>query len=113
MRQSKAGKKLTAELAAVSGPIYARDPVRYKRLIRWIWQAQATGWPDEAIAEAMKLADAGLDQATDWWSYLTFLLSKAKGRVSEAESDMHKTEVGKIVDDLKEFAEWKAKQRRL
>ena len=39
----------------------------------------------------------------DWWSYLTSLLSTAKGRAHEDESAAHKSADMAIVTDMMEF----------
>jgi hypothetical protein len=103
MNQSKAGRKLNPLIAAQTALIYQSDPIRYKRLITFVWHCQKQGWPDEAIAEALKLAQPGIHAADSWWKYLTSLLKKAKGRATEAESTRYKTEVGSIAGEFIEF----------
>ena len=109
MHNSPAGKKLNPLIAEQTAKIYNRDPVRYKFLIRWVWVQQKAGWPDEAIAEALRLPADHLDWAANPWAYLTKLLAKGKGRASEQESQNYKTEVGKLADEFVEFM----KQRQL
>ena len=92
MKQSKAGKKLNPLIAVHTAKIYSVNPERYKNLCRWVWVKQKAGWPDEAIANALEMAERNdsVHAAHSWWSYLTALLPKAKGRAVEAESDQYK-----------------------
>ena len=90
MRQSKAGKTLNPIIAALTAPIYEYDPIRYRRLILWVWTQQQAGWPDEAIAKALELAKPHIHQASNWWPYLTKLLPKAKAQAVATESDQYK-----------------------
>ena len=103
MIQSKAGRKLNPLIAVHTARIYGRDPIRYKNLILWVWRHQRLGWPDEAIANCLVMADDYLDDAPDWFAYLTKLLPKAKAKAFEQESDNHKTEVGMLADEFLEF----------
>ena len=90
MKRSKAGQKLNPIIAKETEPIYRRDPKRYERLIIWVWHNQRIGWPDEAIANALRMADAYLDVAPNWWAYLTKVLPKAKAAAHEQESNEFK-----------------------
>ena len=90
MRRGRPGKKLNAALKAEADRIYTSDKIRYRRLVNWIWWAQKAGWPDEAIAECLRLANGGIKHAQNWWSYLTYLLPKAKARAFEQEADSFK-----------------------
>ena len=110
MNQSKAGKKLAPIIAAQTLPIYESNPQRYQRLCQWVWHCQKSGWPDEAIAEALKLSQPAIHGAANWWSYAYSLLAKAKGRATETESTRYKSEVGSIAGDFIEFL--KARQQR-
>lgn len=103
MKNVKAGKKLSPMVAEQTAPIYSRDPVRYKRLCLWVWTQQRQGWPDEAIAGALSAAQPWIDNADDWWKYLTFLLPKAKGRATEAESTQQKAGDAAIATEFVEF----------
>lgn len=103
MKQSQAGKKLNPMIANLTAPIYAHDPVRYQRLCQWVWTQQKQGWPDEAIAKALDLAGQNIHLAGNWWSYLSTLLPKAKGKAAEAESFEFKSEVGAIAAEFVEF----------
>lgn len=108
MNTSKPGKKLSPIIAVHTAEIFGRDPIRYKNLILWVWRHQRLGWPDEAIAQCLVMADAHLDDAPDWFAYLTKILPKAKAKAFEQESDNHKTEVGRLADEFLEFV----RQRR-
>ena len=103
MNQSKAGRKLNPIIAAQTLPIYESNPQRYQRLCQWVWHCQKSGWPDEAIAEALRMSQPTIQGSLDWWSYLTSLLSKAKGRAHEDESAAHKSADMAIVTDMMEF----------
>ena len=109
MNQSKAGKKLNPIIARETAPIYARNPRRYQRLCLWVWHQQRIGWPDEAIADALSAAAPWIDGAKDWWLYLTFLLPKAKGQATEAESTQHKAGDGALAAEFVEFLKQKRK----
>jgi hypothetical protein len=91
MNQSKAGRKLSPIIAQETDAIYRRNPERYQRLCLWVWTNQKAGWPDEAIANALRMASPYLDQAPSWWAYLTKLLPKAKAQAHEQENDAFKT----------------------
>ncbi len=103
MHNSPAGRKLNPLLSNLTAPIYARNPVRYKSIARFVWHYQKVGWPDEAIAEAFRLAGESIHMADNWWAYCAKLLPKAKGQASEAESESYKTEVGQIANEFMEF----------
>ena len=90
MQQSKAGKKLNPLIAVHTAKIYSHNSERYKTLCRWVWTQQKAGWPDEAIAKALELANPNIHQATNWWSLLTHLLPKAKAEAVAIESDQYK-----------------------
>jgi len=110
MNHAKAGRKLAPIIAAQTAPIYASNPMRYQRLCQWVWWAQANGWPDEAIAECLKLAQPAIHGAHDWWSYCTKLLSKAKGRATEDESAAHKSADMALAGELVEFLRMRQKR---
>lgn len=112
MQVSPPGKKLNPRISVHTAAIYARDPVRYKNLCRWVWTQQKIGWPDEAIAECLRLGNSHIDKAENWWKYLTALVKKAKGRASEQEARKHKTEIAQIAEDFLEFVEQRARDRR-
>lgn len=80
MQHSIPGKKLNPIISAATTPIFERNPERYRDICRWVWHCQRGGWPDEAIIEALNLGDrtGGIDQADNWWAYLTKLLHKGK-----------------------------------
>jgi len=103
MEQSKPGTKLSPQLKAVVEPIYRRDPKRYQRLCQFVWTMQKQGWPDEAIAHCLKLADPHLDHLTSWWAYLVKRMPLGKARASEQESDKHKCEVGQLAQEFVNF----------
>ena len=103
MQNSKAGKKLAPIIAAQTAPIYKTDPRRYQRLCQWVWWAQSNGWPDEAIAEALRMSQPAIHGADDFWRYLTKLLSKAKGRAHEDESAAHKSADMALAGEMVEF----------
>jgi len=103
MQYSTPGKKLASCISVHTAVIYARDPVRYKNLCRWVWTQQRIGWADEAIAEALRLGGPNLLHADDWWRYLTSLLKKANGRANESQAQKHKSEVGYIANEFIEF----------
>jgi hypothetical protein len=109
MKISKAGKALDPELKKACDKIYLHDPIRYTAIARWVWWAQKQGWSDEAITECFKMAEPSIHAAHDYWSYLTKLLPKAKGRAVEQESNHHKTEVGMIANEFVEFLRARAK----
>jgi len=100
---SKPGQKLNPIIAQWTAPIYKRDPVRYQRLCLWVWKQQNEGWPDEAIAECLKMADPAIDAVGNWWPYITKLMPKAKGRAAETESDEHKRGDMEIAVEFVEF----------
>lgn len=110
MEQSKPGKKLNPLIATVTAPIYARDPIRYRRLCLWVWKQQQQRWPDEAIALSLKMADPYVDRVQNWWTYLTSLLPKAKAQSVEIESTAHKSAdmalAGQFVEFLKQKQAW-------
>ena len=108
MQQSSPGKSLQHPLKAVIEPIYKSDPVRYRRLIHWVWFNQKQGWPDEALIEAIKLAGPNIHKANNWWKLLTFLLPKAKGRASEHESYVHKVEIRETTQQFLDFLKLRA-----
>lgn len=112
MQNSKPGSKLTPALKAAADVLYEHDSMRFAALARWVWWAQKQGWPDEAIAEALKMAMPAVIKIDTWWPYLTKLLPKAKGRASETESAKHKSEVGQLAQEFVEFARWKAERNR-
>jgi len=103
MNHAKAGKKLSPIIAAHTAPIYATNPMRYQRLCRFVWHCQKSGWPDEAIAEALKMSQPAIHGAVNWWSYVYSLLGKAKGRATEDESAKHKSADMALVTDMMEF----------
>ena len=103
MRHSSPGKKLNPLISVHTARIFGRDNIRYLNLCRWVWYQQSKGWPDEAIAGALSLADSKIDSAHNWWAYLNGLLPKAKGRASEQEAQNYKTEVGHLADEFLAF----------
>lgn len=111
MNHSKAGKALKPLIAEQTAKIYQTDKRRYNQLIYWVWLQQKQGWPDEAIAEALKLSQPGIHEAYSWWKYLTSLLKKAKGRASEAEATAHKSADMAIAGELVEFLRMRAGKR--
>ena len=111
VNQSKPGAKLNPDLKLAVDAIYKRDPVRYTAIARWVWWAQKQGWPDEAIAEACRMAEPAIHAVNQWWPYLTKLMPKAKARATETESNDYKNEVGTLASEFVEFAKWKAGKR--
>jgi len=103
LQHSAPGKKLNPLISAHTARIYAVNPVRYKSICRFVWHYQKAGWPDEAIAGAFELAGESIHMADNWWAYCAKLLPKAKGRASEQESQLHKTEFGQIAGEFVEF----------
>jgi hypothetical protein len=103
VRHSTPGRKLNPLIARLTAPIYARNPERYNNLCRWVWHMQRQGWPDEAIAECLRMCDSRIDQAGNWFGYLTSQMPKAKGRAFEDESRQTKKELGAIASEFVEF----------
>ena len=90
VQQAKPGKKLSEIIKPWTDRIYERDKERYNGLCRWVWHQQKAGWPDEAIAKALQMANSNIDQSGDWWKYLTAMMPKAKGKATAEESDGYK-----------------------
>ena len=111
MKTSKAGKGLDPDLKAAVDAIYKHDTTRYTAIARWVWAMQKQGWPDEAIAEACRMAVPAVHAVNQWWPYLTKLMPKAKARATETESNDYKNEVGTLASEFVEFAKWKAGKR--
>lgn len=111
MNQRKPGAKLDPALKLAVDGIYRHDPMRYTGIARWVWWAQKQGWPDEAIAEACRMAVPAVHSVSQYWPYLTKLLPKAKAKATETESNQHKNEVGELAQEFVEFAKWKAAKR--
>lgn len=107
MNQSKPGAKLNPELKAAVDAIYQHDTMRYCGIARWVWWCQMHGWPDEAIAEACRMANPNCHAVRQWWPYLTKMLPKAKARATATESDNHKRADMAIVSEFVAFLESK------
>lgn len=92
------------ELKALLDRIYKRDPVRYQRLIQWVWTERKVGWSEGALIETLKMADPYLDVAPNWWAYCTKLLPKATGRDNEKKAaELKQMEAGFIAGEFMEF----------
>ena len=84
------GRKLEGDLKLYCDAVYKSDPVKFKRLIEWVYRYQRAGWKDEDLAEALRMFYPHRDKIEIWWSYLTSLLGKAHVHTLEAESESHK-----------------------
>ena len=103
MKNSKAGRKLPPIIDAQTRPLFMSNPRRYRRLCLWAWQQMAEGWEDEAIAKAVEMGRPYIDGVDNWWSYLRFLLPKAKAAAADKQCQDHKTEVGHLAAEFIEF----------
>ena len=109
MKTSKAGNKLNPDLKLAVDAIYKHDPMRYTAIARRVWAMQKQGWPDEAIAEACRMAVPAVHAVNQFWPYLTKLLPKAKARATETESNDYKRNDMAIARDFVEFLEARRK----
>lgn len=109
MNRSKPGAKLNPDLKIAVDAIYKRDPMRYTAIARWVWAMQKQGWPDEAIAEACRMAEPAIHAVNQWWPYLTKMMPKARARATETESNDYKRNDMAIAKDFVEFLETRRK----
>lgn len=81
------------KILAITARIYARDRVRFRKLVIWIHSARKAQWSDERIYKALlalnKREEAGATVA-EWWPWLTAALRKIRTMELQAESEAYK-----------------------
>lgn len=97
--KSESGRKLEGELKAISDILFRSDPVRFGKLVKWIWQKQKAGCMDSDIASALrdlKSREEKLGPVDDWWAYLgsngngQSAVARSRTRRLEAENNEQK-----------------------
>lgn len=83
-----ASKKLDPRISAVANPIYLSDPVKFRRLIVWIKQAQKYHYSTATIVTALEQFQPRAAGVRDnWWAYLDTLIEKAQKDLNAEDQD--------------------------
>lgn len=85
------GKKLEGELKVICAKIYESNPVKFHRIVIWVYRTQKAGYKDEVLAEVLKMFYPYCGRVDGWWKYLNSLLAKAHARCEEKECNGYKT----------------------
>jgi hypothetical protein len=100
---SKMPKELDPRIKVWADKIYESDRQKFGRLIKWISAAERT-YEVIVIARTLESFVPYMASTVNWWAYLDRLLDLENGRynarISEAQSDSHKTEVGELATAL-------------
>lgn len=97
-------KKLDPRIKALTDKIYNHDPVRFQKLIIWVYEAEKYNWSTESIVATLTDFLPRIGLIKNWYAYLNEVIKakepKLSARASEAEHQRKKEETRETANEI-------------